>query len=70
MRAQPARRRCLKPANAASKRGVVAAIDALHAEAPPMTSDEAIAERERFRRESEAPHRRQGELHLVLKVTE
>lgn len=49
---------------------MVAAIAALYAEAPPMTSDEALAERERFRRESEAPQRRQGELGLVLKVTE
>jgi hypothetical protein len=70
MRAQPARRRCWKPANAASRRGVLAAIAAIDTEAPPMTPDEALAERERFRRESEAPQRRQGELGLVLKVTE
>lgn len=35
-----------------------------------MTTEEAIAERERFRREAEAPQRRQGELGLLLKVTE
>ncbi|MGH8032110.1 MAG: hypothetical protein ACREO8_07030 [Luteimonas sp.] len=67
---QPARRRCWKPANAASKRGVVAALAALYIEGAPMTAEESIAERERFRRETEAPQRRQGELGLVLKVSE
>ncbi len=68
---QPARRRCYKPANAASRRGIVAALAALYdTTTPPMTTDEALAERERFRRETEASQRRQGELVLQLKVRE
>lgn len=67
---QPARRRSCKPANEASRRGIAAALAALYAETPPMTDDEIIAEQDRFRRETEAPNRRQGELPLLLKVRE
>ncbi|HDS1834363.1 TPA: hypothetical protein QEM98_000448 [Stenotrophomonas maltophilia] len=68
---QPARRRCFKPANAASMRGIAAALAVLYdTSGPAMTTEEALAERERFRREAEASQRRQGELALVLKVSE
>ncbi|HHA2858107.1 hypothetical protein B9Y88_02895 [Stenotrophomonas maltophilia] len=67
---QPARRRSCKPANEASRRGIAAALAALYAETPPMTDDEIIAEQDRFRRETEASSRRQGELPLLLKVRE
>lgn len=67
---QPARRRSCKPANEASRRGVVAALAALRADTPPMTDDEIVAEQDRIRREADAGSRRQSELHLQLKVRE
>lgn len=67
---QPARRRSCKPANEASRRGIAAALAALYADTPSMTDEEIIAEQDRFRRETEAPNRRQGELSLLLKVRE
>lgn len=67
---QPARRRSCRPANEASRRGIAAALAVLYADTPPMTDDEIIAEQDRFRRETEAPNRRQAELPLLLKVCE
>lgn len=66
MPTQPATRRCCKPANAASRRGVIAALSVLQEETMPMTSDEMLAERERFRREQESPVRRQADLPLQV----
>lgn len=61
---QSANRRCCKPANAASKRGVVAALAVLETRSEPMTVEEALAELERRRLEAESAQRRQGELCL------
>lgn len=56
-----------RPANAASTRGLVAALAALHGPHTPISSDDAIAERERHRIEVEARAARQGEFVLAPK---
>ncbi len=50
--------------NAACRRGLAAALQALDAPAPELTTDELLAERERLRVEAEAARQRQGVLRL------
>ena len=51
-----------RPPNAAAKRGMLAALEALYTETPPL--GDLLAERERVWREEYAQRRRQGELRL------
>lgn len=52
-----------RPPNAATPRGWALAMEALY-HAPAMTSEEALAERERIRAQDQATRERQGELPL------
>lgn len=54
-----------RPPNAASVRGVLAAMVALHGPTEQRDPDANLAELEQRRREMEDRHRRQGELRLA-----
>lgn len=61
---KPSKRATHAPPNAASRRGLISAMAALYSSTT-LGDDEAMAERERLRRDAEDRSRRQGELRLL-----
>jgi len=69
-RAQPAFRSCWKPAKPGTLCAMLQARAALDGSVPGLSSEEALAERERYYVEEEARKHRQGQLRLVLRDPE